>query len=76
MIVSRKSSKFTLSVATLSQLVTELFCEYMTFVLIGYLVSSTAGGTYVRWGRKDCPGNDTELVYSGKLELMSNLFPL
>ena len=26
-----------------------------------------AGGTFVRWGRKDCPGNDTELVYSGKL---------
>ena len=26
-----------------------------------------AGGpTYVRWGRKDCPLNNTELVYTGK----------
>lgn len=25
-----------------------------------------AGGIFVRWGRKDCPGNNTELVYSGK----------
>ncbi|KAK3093710.1 hypothetical protein FSP39_019121 [Pinctada imbricata] len=23
------------------------------------------GAVYVRWGRKQCPGNDTELVYSG-----------
>ena len=26
-----------------------------------------AGGTFVRWGRKECPGNNTELVYSGAL---------
>lgn len=25
-----------------------------------------SGATYVRWGRKECPGNNTELVYSGK----------
>lgn len=25
-----------------------------------------AGGVFVRWGRKDCPGNNTELIYSGK----------
>lgn len=25
-----------------------------------------AGGIFVRWGRKDCPENNTELVYSGK----------
>ncbi|XP_076077388.1 short-chain collagen C4-like isoform X1 [Mytilus galloprovincialis] len=24
-----------------------------------------SGATYVRWGRKECPGNNTELVYSG-----------
>lgn len=24
------------------------------------------GGVFVRWGRKDCPGNNTELIYSGK----------
>jgi hypothetical protein len=24
------------------------------------------GPTYVRWGRKDCPLNNTELVYTGK----------
>lgn len=25
-----------------------------------------AGGIFVRWGRKDCSGNNTELIYSGK----------
>lgn len=25
-----------------------------------------AGGMFVRWGRKDCSGNNTELIYSGK----------
>ena len=24
-----------------------------------------AGGIFVRWGRKECPGNNTELIYSG-----------
>lgn len=24
------------------------------------------GGIFVRWGRKDCPANNTELVYSGQ----------
>ncbi|XP_065939522.1 short-chain collagen C4-like [Magallana gigas] len=29
------------------------------------LTKSNVGGIFVRWGRKDCPGNNTELVYSG-----------
>ncbi|XP_078339788.1 short-chain collagen C4-like isoform X2 [Crassostrea virginica] len=29
------------------------------------LTNNNAGGTFVRWGRKECPGNNTELVYSG-----------
>lgn len=28
-----------------------------------------AGGIFVRWGRKDCPGNNTELIYSGMADL-------
>ncbi|XP_048733739.2 uncharacterized protein LOC125649918 [Ostrea edulis] len=27
--------------------------------------TTNAGGVYIRWGRKDCPSNQTELVYSG-----------
>ncbi|XP_052077962.1 uncharacterized protein LOC127715882 [Mytilus californianus] len=31
-----------------------------------YIIDSkTSGATYIRWARKQCPGNDTELVYSG-----------
>ena len=45
--------------------------NHETVLSIRLLMSSDtlriAGGTFVRWGRKDCPGNDTELVYSGKL---------
>ncbi|XP_052679704.1 short-chain collagen C4-like [Crassostrea angulata] len=29
------------------------------------LTKSNVGGLFIRWGRKDCPGNNTELVYSG-----------
>lgn len=32
----------------------------------------TDGGVFVRWGRKDCPGNNTELVYSGNALPISN----
>ncbi|KAK2174306.1 hypothetical protein NP493_812g02034 [Ridgeia piscesae] len=27
--------------------------------------SSTGGAVYIRWGRKTCPGNGTDLLYSG-----------
>ncbi|XP_048733742.2 uncharacterized protein LOC125649921 [Ostrea edulis] len=27
--------------------------------------TSNAGGVFIRWGRKECPSNQTELVYSG-----------
>ncbi|XP_063416064.1 short-chain collagen C4-like [Mytilus trossulus] len=27
--------------------------------------TQSSGATYIRWARKQCPGNDTELVYSG-----------
>lgn len=33
-------------------------CLWVFFIL--------AGGIFVRWGKKDCPGNNTELIYSGK----------
>ncbi|XP_065939513.1 repetitive organellar protein-like [Magallana gigas] len=29
------------------------------------LTKTNVGGIFVRWGRKDCPANNTELVYSG-----------
>ncbi|XP_078339787.1 short-chain collagen C4-like [Crassostrea virginica] len=29
------------------------------------LTNTNAGGVFVRWGRKECPGNNTELIYSG-----------
>lgn len=34
---------------------------------------SKAGGVFIRWGRKDCPGNNTELVYSGINMLRNSL---
>lgn len=30
------------------------------------LINFVVGGIFVRWGRKECPGNNTELVYSGR----------
>uniref|UniRef100_A0A8W8IJR4 Short-chain collagen C4 n=1 Tax=Magallana gigas TaxID=29159 RepID=A0A8W8IJR4_MAGGI len=39
---------------------TDLSAKYSTL-----LTKTNAGGIFVRWGRKDCPGNKTELVYSG-----------
>ncbi|XP_065939527.1 uncharacterized protein [Magallana gigas] len=38
----------------------DLFAKYNTL-----LTKTNDGGVFVRWGRKDCPGNNTELVYSG-----------
>lgn len=32
------------------------------------------GGIFVRWGRKDCPGINTELVYSGQYASNSFIF--
>ncbi|XP_022298579.2 short-chain collagen C4-like [Crassostrea virginica] len=43
----------------------DMTAKYNTLLLTNKNALSPAGGTYVRWGRKDCPGNDTELVYSG-----------
>uniref|UniRef100_K1R6A8 Mutator-like transposase domain-containing protein n=1 Tax=Magallana gigas TaxID=29159 RepID=K1R6A8_MAGGI len=37
----------------------DLFAKYNTL-----LTKTNDGGVFVRWGRKDCPGNNTELVYS------------
>jgi len=31
---------------------------------------SGAGSTFVRWGRKTCPGNGTEMVYWGTYSLL------
>lgn len=31
---------------------------------------SDTGSTYIRWGRKQCPDNQTEMVYSGELNAM------
>ena len=31
-----------------------------------FLIFIVHGTTYVRWARKQCPNNNTELVYSGK----------
>ncbi|XP_052680699.1 uncharacterized protein LOC128161462 [Crassostrea angulata] len=39
---------------------TDLSAKYNTL-----LTKTSAGGIFVRWGRKDCPGNNTELIYSG-----------
>nr|XP_022298580.1 short-chain collagen C4-like [Crassostrea virginica] len=39
----------------------DMTAKYNTLLLS----NKNAGGTFIRWGRKDCPGNDTELVYSG-----------
>ncbi|XP_011415224.3 short-chain collagen C4 [Magallana gigas] len=39
---------------------TDLSVKYNTL-----LTKSNGGGIFVRWGRKDCPGINTELVYSG-----------
>lgn len=30
------------------------------------IIIFVVGGIFVRWGRKDCPANNTELVYSGQ----------
>jgi len=27
------------------------------------------GSTYIRWGRTRCPGNDTEIVYTGNVSV-------
>ncbi|XP_022298441.2 short-chain collagen C4-like isoform X4 [Crassostrea virginica] len=43
----------------------DMTAKYNTLLLSNNNVLSTAGGTFVRWGRNECPGNDTELVYSG-----------
>lgn len=41
--------------------------DLLSGVYIIYALSLfKAGGMFVRWGRKDCPGNNTELVYSGQ----------
>lgn len=41
-------------------IVNPLFKQYYDVFFI------LAGGIFVRWGRKDCPANNTELIYSGK----------
>ena len=34
------------------------------------LIFSVPGGVvYTRWGRKECPGNGTELIYTGNISL-------
>ncbi|XP_034307834.2 uncharacterized protein [Magallana gigas] len=38
----------------------DLFTKYNTL-----LTKSNAGAVFIRWGRKNCPENNTELVYSG-----------
>eukprot|EP00105_Crassostrea_gigas_P045922 XP_019930070.1 PREDICTED: uncharacterized protein LOC105346230 [Crassostrea gigas] len=45
----------------------DLFAKYNTL-----LTKTNDGGVFVRWGRKDCPGNNTELVYSGNVLPISN----
>jgi hypothetical protein len=38
---------------------------------VNYLsIFSVPGGVvYTRWGRKECPGNGTELIYTGNISL-------
>nr|XP_022302081.1 short-chain collagen C4-like [Crassostrea virginica] len=40
----------------------ELTAKYTT---LSTHTNAASGGVFVRWGRKECPGNNTELVYSG-----------
>lgn len=42
-----------------------LFIVQIIFVFQNLIFLLTAAAIFERWGRTDCPGNNTELVYSG-----------
>ncbi|XP_052676462.1 short-chain collagen C4-like [Crassostrea angulata] len=58
--LSTKCNDQSIQFTDLSTKYTDLSTKYNTL-----MTYSNAGGVFIRWGRKDCPGNNTELVYSG-----------